>query len=177
MAAKTKEHKENIAKGMIGNDNAKKYEGEKTDKQIYKLCLLGLTDIEIADILGISKSILNKWKIDYPSVLDSISKGKHIADIKIVKSLYKSARGHQVVLDKEVYNQKLDKVVQIQETVYVPPDVRAQIKWLSARRKEVWSEKIALTGGTNEKGEDKPIQIEMPEWLMSTRIKNGQPKE
>ena len=45
--------------------------------------LLGATDDELADFFGVSKQTLNKWKKDYPEFLDSLKRGKDIADSNV----------------------------------------------------------------------------------------------
>ena len=64
------------------------------DKLVYKLCLLGSTDEQMADILEVSVSTFNNWKIAHPSFLESIKKGKHIADADIANSLHQRALGY-----------------------------------------------------------------------------------
>ncbi len=159
MAKKTQEHKENISKGMKGNSNAQKYEGVKTDKTIYKMCLLGLIDREIAAVLDISEETLNEWKKQYPSVSESIKKGKEVADAKVVQALYKRALGFEYDAVKIFNNNGQEMIVPYKE--YVLPDVTAQKKWLAARQRKVWSESLNLVGGQNDDGSDKPVTIFM----------------
>ena len=43
-------------------------------EQVYKLCLLGATDSDMANFFNISEATLNNWKIEYPEFLESIKK-------------------------------------------------------------------------------------------------------
>lgn len=165
MAKKTQEHKDNISKGLEGNKNADKYEGKKTDTLIYKLCLLGLTDKDIANVIGVTETTLNNWKIEHSSVFESIRNGKEIADANVVASLYKRAIGFEHDAVKIFQNQGVEVIIPYKE--YVIPDVTAQKKWLSARQRKIWSESLNLTGGQDENGIDKPIGVnhQLPDWL------------
>lgn len=157
MAKKTQEHKENISKGMEGNKNAEKYQGEKTDNTIYKLCLLGLTDVEIADILEISEATLNNWKNQYPSVLESIYKGKTIADAEVANSMYNKAVGYEVD-DVKIFQFQGSEVI-VPYIKKVEPDYQAASLWLRNRQPKKWRDKIDITGGQNDDGSDKPVTI------------------
>lgn len=112
---------------------------EEYNERVYKLCLLGAKDTEIADFFDISEATLNNWKIEYPLFLESIKSGKVDADIKVANSLYNRALG---------YDQKTDKIFQFQgEPVIVPtvehvqPDTTAQIFWLKNRQPKQWRDK------------------------------------
>jgi hypothetical protein len=63
-------------------------------EQAYKLCLLGATDKEMADIFGISESTLNLWKQVHPEFSESITRGKHDADANVAERLYQRAMGY-----------------------------------------------------------------------------------
>ena len=86
--------------------------------QVFKLALLGAKDTEIADFLNISESTLNKWKIDFPELSESLKKGKIQADTKVAKSLYKRAIGFR--FDEVTYEDILDKVYEHDEIQFVP---------------------------------------------------------
>lgn len=60
--------------------------------QVEVIASLGLTDTEIAIILGISERTLNYWKKN-PEFLQSLKRGKLKADFQIAKSLYEKAKG------------------------------------------------------------------------------------
>ena len=68
------------------NPAEKKKRGRKSEYRIeyadqaLKLCLLGATDKELSEFFSVSEQTLNKWKKDYPEFLESLKKGKNIAD-------------------------------------------------------------------------------------------------
>ena len=57
-------------------------------KQVYKLCLLGATDKDIADFFEVSERTINTWKKAVPEFLQSIKKGKAIADAEVASRLF-----------------------------------------------------------------------------------------
>lgn len=82
-------------------------------EQVEIIASLGLTDEEIAVILGISARTLNYWK-KAPPFLQSLKRGKLKADFQITKSLYEKAKNG---------------------------DTTAMIFWLKNRRPDLWRDK------------------------------------
>jgi len=115
-----------------------KYDSKLNDT-VYKLALLGATDEQLADVLGVAKSTLNKWKNDFPEFSDSLKKGKDEADAEVAKSLYKRAIGFQVKEEHETVTS--DGV--ITKTIWkdIIPDTTAQIFWLKNRQAAKWRDK------------------------------------
>jgi len=81
--------------------------------QVEIIASLGLTDEEIAVVLGISPRTLNYWKKN-PDFLQSLKRGKLKADFQIIKSLYEKAKGG---------------------------DVTAMIFWLKNRQSDRWRDR------------------------------------
>ena len=120
-----------------------KYKPEYCE-QVYKLCLLGATDSEIADFFEVDERTINNWKISYPEFFQSIKNGKEKADADVANSLYNRAKG---------YEQKTVKVFQYQgDPVIVPvvehvaPDTGAAIFWLKNRHPKRWRDRVEHTG-------------------------------
>ena len=109
------------------------------DDKVYKLCLLGCTDKEIADIIGIAESTLNNWKKQYPSFLESIKRGKEEADAEIADALYKRAKGYEHREDK-IFLHEGEPVV-VPTTKHYAPDTAAAFIWLKNRRSASWKDK------------------------------------
>ena len=76
--------------------------------------LLGATDDELADFFGVSKQTLNKWKKDYPEFLDSLKRGKDIADSNVASKLYNRAIGYDFEETHTVCKNGLVVVKQVQ---------------------------------------------------------------
>ena len=102
--------------------------------------LLGATDDEMADFFGVSKQTLNKWKKDYPEFLDSLKKGKSVADANVASRLYNRAIGYDAKATKFATNEGkiTDKVEYIE---HYPPDTTAAIFWLKNRQPGKWRDK------------------------------------
>lgn len=122
------------------------------NEKVYKLCLLGAIDKDIANFFDICEATLNNWKQQYPAFLESIKRGKEEANMKVAESLYKKATGKHKA--KEVTYEKivlkpLDDI-SIEEEVYkkkvvvkdIPADTAAAFIWLKNRQPDKWRDKI-----------------------------------
>lgn len=74
----------------------------------------GLSDVQIASNMNISRSTLNKWKKKYSDISDTLKKGKEIVDYEVENALLQSA---------------------------LKGNVTAQIFWLKNRKPNEWREK------------------------------------
>ena len=109
---------------MADTGRPTKYKPEYS-QQTYKLCLLGATDIELADFFDVSEATINNWKIDYPEFLESIKNGKERADATVAESLYKRANGYEHEdIDIKMYEGQIIKTKLIK---HHPPDTIAVI--------------------------------------------------
>lgn len=107
----------------------------KTADSIYKLGLMGKTNAEIAEFLGIAQRTLYNHLLKKPDVMQSLKIARARADADVVASLYKRATGFT--------NARGD---------YFPPDTTAAIFWLKNRQPEAWrdvhkQEQEITTGG------------------------------
>ena len=55
------------------------------DELVFKLCLLGSTDAELAETFGVAESTLNLWKKEHPSFSESLGRGKERETVSLVK--------------------------------------------------------------------------------------------
>lgn len=116
--------------------------------QVYKLCLLGATDKEMASIFDVSEQTLNAWKKDHPEFLESIKRGKADADANVADRLYQRAMGYEHAEDQIFQFQ--GKPVIVPTIKHYPPDPTAAIFWLKNRQRGKWNDKqeIELSGST-----------------------------
>ncbi len=128
------------------------YRPEYND-QAYKLCLLGATDLELADFFEVTDRTINNWKKDHPDFFQSIKDAKAAADAEVAKSLNDKARGffyteNQPIKIKEVTYEngkrlrEIEKVEVVPVQKYVPPETAAGIFWLKNRRYINWKDKV-----------------------------------
>ncbi|SMC45898.1 terminase [Pedobacter africanus] len=114
------------------------YKPEYAD-QVYKLCLLGAIDKEIADFFNVTESTLNLWKLKHDEFSESIKRGKTFADATVASKLYHRASGYEhedvdiKMFAGEIITTKLIK--------HYPPDTTAGIFWLKNRQPGKWREK------------------------------------
>ena len=151
----TEETKAKISESAKDNAGRPTLYKSEYDEQVYKLCLLGMIDTELAKFFGVTEQTLNNWKLEHESFFESIKRGKEIADGEVVQALYKRAVGFEYDSVKIFQHQGEEVIIPYKE--YIIPDVTAQKKWLSARQRKVWSESLSLNGGQDENGEDKEI--------------------
>lgn len=108
-------------------------------EQARKLCLLGATDKELADFFGCNEATINNWKTRHPDFLESIKKGKSIADGEVADRLYQRAMGysHKAV---RIFNDQ-GVPLEVEYTEHYPPDTAAAIFWLKNRQRGKWRDK------------------------------------
>lgn len=111
----------------------------------------GLTDVQIASNMGITRSTLNEWKKKYPDISDTLKRGKEVVDIQVENALLKRALGYSYdevtrerVIDHDPStgnivgaHMEITKIVKKE----VQGDTTAQIFWLKNRRPEDWRDK------------------------------------
>lgn len=115
----------------------------------------GLTDEQIADKIGISRSTLSEWKKRFPDISDAIKKSKEIADYQVENALFKSAIGFKETVKKPIklkyvsvengVRKEAEKIEYVEEEIYIKPDVTAEAMWLKHRQPEKWGDNIAAT--------------------------------
>jgi hypothetical protein len=109
-------------------------------EKAYKLCLLGATDKEIAEVFGVSEQTLNAWKSEHPKFLESMQAGKEDADAAIAASLYHRAKGYE---HPEVHVSNYQGHVTLTPlTKHYPPDTAAASLWLRNRQPRRWRDKV-----------------------------------
>jgi hypothetical protein len=108
---------------------------------VYKLALLGATDVQMADILEIDQDTFNRWKKSKPGFYESLSKGKDIADAKVVASLYNRALGYSHP-EERIFCNKDGDITRADTTKQYPPDPTSCIFWLKNRQRNHWRDKV-----------------------------------
>lgn len=105
-------------------------------EQARKLCLLGATDIEIADFFEVHFTTLYIWKKTHPEFSDALKSGKDEADERVERSLYHKAIGYS--FDSEKVFQFQGQIVRAPFREHIPPSDTACIFWLKNRRSNEW---------------------------------------
>ncbi len=97
----------------------------------------GLTDVQIAQNLGISKTTFYKFKNEYSELSELLKKGKEEIDYQVENALLKRALGYNYEEVTYENGRETKKV-----TKQVAPDTTAQIFWLKNRKPSKWKDKI-----------------------------------
>lgn len=112
--------------------------------QAEKLCKLGAKDKELADFFEVSEQTLNTWKKEYPDFLESLKKGKEIADSEVGERLFQRATGYSHP-DVHISNYQ-GEITKTSITKHYAPDTTACIFWLKNRRPDLWRDRLEHTG-------------------------------
>lgn len=143
-----------------------RYKAEYAE-QARKLCLLGATDIELANFFGISTRTLDVWKKSHPEFVSSIKGGKDIADAEVAEKLFQRALGYS---HKAVKIMAVDKCVVREEYIeHYPPDTQAASLWLRNRQPKKWRDKQDVEHSGKDGG---PIQSEVTTKVVVVPAKN-----
>jgi hypothetical protein len=115
-----------------------KYREEFAD-QARKLCLLGATDVELADFFDVHPDTISEWKNVHEQFSVSIKKGKQQADADVADRLYQRAMGFEHD-DVHVSNYQGDVTLTPIRKIHAP-DTTAAIFWLKNRQSKKWRDK------------------------------------
>lgn len=110
------------------------------------LCLLGLTNAELAEHFGVARETFCRWKRQHPELAEAMQGARSVADARVAASLYQRAIGYSVECEEVKMVAGEPQRVRYRKTF--PPDVTAQIFWLKNRRPDLWRDKVesALAG-------------------------------
>lgn len=110
--------------------------------------LLGATDKEMADFFGVTERTLNQWKKSHPEFLQSLKKGKSIADANVASKLYNRAIGYDCKATKFATSD--GHITDSKEYIeHYPPDTTAAIFWLKNRQPEKWRDRKEVDANVN----------------------------
>jgi len=116
------------------------------DEQAMKYCLLGATNVQLAEMFGVAVSTIDKWIKDIPTFSGAVKEGREAADARVAHSLYHRACGYSHPEDKILSTPNGIEI--IPTTKHYPPDATSMIFWLKNRQRANWRDKIdtELTG-------------------------------
>jgi transposase len=121
---------------------ASKYDPERHPILARALAREGLTNIEIAKRMGVSRATLINWRRKYPEMLAALKEGKDVIDAQVESALLRRALGYEYE-ETEISiaeDGKKKRVKKVKKSL--APDVTAQIFWLKNRQKEKWRESV-----------------------------------
>lgn len=100
------------------------------------LCMLGCSEMEIANLLGISVGMLRAWREHYVEFAYAWDDGNYHASTKVVAALHKRACGYDKVIWKET------KDGMMRELKHIEPSVPACMAWLTNKHPDTWSKSV-----------------------------------
>lgn len=105
----------------------------------YRMALLGKTDAQLAEHLGISETTLKRWRKQHEDLDAQIRRGKDEADSRVAKALFERALGYDRTTRVEYQFGENGERVPVREVVeHLPGDVQAAKLWLCNRQPERW---------------------------------------
>ncbi len=143
---------------------------EEYKDQAYKLCLLGATDLDLANFFEVAESTINLWKKEHIEFSESIKTAKQMADATVADRLFKRATGYEH--DDVDIKQYQGEIIKTPITKHYPPDTTAAIFWLKNRQKDKWRDQSQVDSNVN-LGVD--VSAEQAEQLIRARAKRSNP--
>lgn len=125
--------------------------------KIKEFAAKGMNKVDIASCMGIAYQTLLNWQGSYPILYETMEKGyeeytqKTLADVE--SALEMNALGHQGKQIKHIKikhveyadnGKKLsenEEIVPVEDTVYIPPNVMAQMYYLQNKAPDKWQDK------------------------------------
>lgn len=101
-------------------------------------CMLGATNAELALVFGVSQTTIEQWLVDHAHFRKAVALGREMADVKVVRSLYRRATGLKVTKQRIATIEGKQQVVDLKEEL--PPDVGAAQFWLTNRQRTRWKD-------------------------------------
>jgi hypothetical protein len=100
--------------------------------------MLAAPDLELADFFDVTPQTILAWKASHKEFSEAIRLGQEVVDQRVERSLYQQACGYS--RDAIRIIKTANGRIEVHYREYVPGDVRAQIKWLTNRQPDRWSE-------------------------------------
>jgi len=133
---RTKIHKKEKKRGPKG-----KFQ-DSMIKEVFKLARFGHTNLEICEFYNIHESTFDKYRQLYPEFDMAMEKGRLLASLNVVASLYKQAMGYEVeeVTTDTYIDKEGNEKVRARKIVkkHIQPSTTAGIYLLKVRHGDKW---------------------------------------
>lgn len=113
-------------------------------EKIMALAREGKTDMQIAEIVGVSHRTICNWKANDWEFSSYLKENKQLADDLVEASMFKAACGY------EYWEQALTRDGLLEVRKHQPPNATSQIFWLKNRRPKNWKDRVEV--GTDASG-------------------------
>jgi hypothetical protein len=128
-------------------------------QQVRKLCLLGLTDEEIAAVWGVGIRTFHDWKHSQPGFAEALAMGKVVADAEVAHSLFQRAIGY--THPEVVITSYQGEITKTRVTRHYPPDTPAALRWLHNRQRSRWQHNPDPADGNDDPPPPAKVVIEV----------------
>ena len=108
--------------------------------QVERMVAKGLTDLDLADVFGVSIQRIKDLKAKDKAFLRAYLEGQDAADATVAQSLYQRAIGYSHPEEKVFCNAD-GAVTKVTVTKRYPPDAIACFFWLKNRRPLEWADR------------------------------------
>lgn len=126
------------------------------------IAMRGLSDAEMAAVMGVSDVLFDSWKAFYPAFAKAIDDGRTLPDAQVIAALHKNAIGYDYETDEVVRTRKGAQVVTVKK--HFPAETAAQKFWLSNRAPAHWNvPQVHAIGG---RGKENPLHVSQETKLM-----------
>lgn len=120
-------------------------------KQVYRLCILGMTNEELAEHYYVKYETWMQWinpssKTWKPGLAETIAKGREDIVAKVAERLVQRALGYKAKATKMFYDSQSGEVVKEEYIEHYPPSEQAAIFILKNKRPGDWKEKQIVEG-------------------------------
>ena len=115
----------------------------------------GLSDDEMAVMLGVSEKLFDSWRRFYPEFNKAVEDGRTDPDMQVLAALHKNAIGYERDEDVVVKTRRGAQIVTVKQ--FYPGETSAQRYWLNNRMPKYWKDRQEhAVGGADPKN---PIHI------------------
>jgi DNA-binding XRE family transcriptional regulator len=148
---------------------------------ILEMAEAGLTDMEICEAIGVTKTTLYVWRRGDDDLETAFRTCKKIADDRVERSLYQNAVGYDLPTHKYFYDKEAGGVIAHPIVEHVKADTTAAVRWLETRKANEWirRERRELTGADgaplNEPLEPREVARRVAAMLLEAKL--GQSNE
>ena len=106
----------------------------------YQLALLGATEVQMGQILGVSTPTIKSWKQKHPEFDQAIKDGTIGAVTKVADAFLKVALGYEREIETTTYDRSEHRWITTKQMHYYPPDPWACARFLELKARNYdWS--------------------------------------
>jgi hypothetical protein len=134
---------------IADKDGKPVYDEERMCRVVRNLCLLGLTDEQIAGELGVGLSTYYRMREEHPVLDQTVRTSKALADGEVAANVFKIATGFKKTERRVVVTKDGVEVVPVE--VEIDGDAKIGMQWLRQRQGNVWREKIIVEDASADK--------------------------